>query len=111
MTACKSYVHVWNVVNEPMDDTNPTQLKTGKNIEKQADDEFYWQDYLGKDYAVKAFTYARKYANSGDKLFINENGLEATGTARNSTDCSTISSMWIVRVSPSMVSVRKCTWK
>jgi len=78
MTACKSYVHAWNVVNEPMDETNPTQLKTGKNIEKQADDEFYWQDYLGKDYAVKAFTYARKYANSGDKLFINENGLEAT---------------------------------
>ncbi len=78
MTACKSYVHAWNVVNEPMDDSIPTQLKTGKNIEKQPDDAFYWQDYLGKDYAVKAITYARKYGNSDDKLFINDYGLEVT---------------------------------
>ncbi|MCH4147625.1 MAG: endo-1,4-beta-xylanase [Prevotella sp.] len=77
MGTCKSYIHAWDIVSEPMDDADPTQLKTGKNIEKQPDDAFYWQDYLGKDYAVKAITYARKYGNSDDKLFISDYGLEA----------------------------------
>jgi endo-1,4-beta-xylanase len=32
---------------------DPTQLKSGVGRELAAD-EFYWQDYLGKDYAVMA---------------------------------------------------------
>ena len=74
--ATKDYVKAWDVVNEPMSDwPDQTQLKTGtgKTLEK---DEFYWQDYLGKDYAVKAIGYARKYGNATDKLFINDYGLE-----------------------------------
>ena len=39
-------------------------------------DEFYWQDYLGKDYAVEAFRLARKSGNATDKLFINDYNLE-----------------------------------
>jgi endo-1,4-beta-xylanase len=74
---CKSYVKAWDVVNEPMSDwPDPTQLKTGIGA-TLADDEFYWQDYLGKDYAVRAFRVAREHCNTGDKLFINDYGLES----------------------------------
>jgi len=54
---------------------DPTQLKTGIG-KTLAGDEFYWQDYLGKDYAVRAIQLARKYGNATDKLFINDYGLE-----------------------------------
>ena len=74
--ATKDYVKAWDVVNEPMSDwPDQTQLKTGVG-KTLASDEFYWQDYLGKDYAVKAIGYARKYGNASDKLFINDYGLE-----------------------------------
>ena len=68
-------VHAWDVVNEPMDDGNPYELKTGVGREL-AEDEFYWQDYLGKDYAVRAFQLARQYGNPDDILFINDYNLE-----------------------------------
>ena len=78
--ATKDYVKAWDVVNEPMSDwPDNYALKTGVGKAKLADDEFYWQDYLGKDYAVKAITLARKYGNADDKLFINDYGLEAGG--------------------------------
>lgn len=70
----KNDVHAWDVVNEPMNDAG--QLRSGKNVTEPAADEFYWQDYLGKDYAVTAFKLARQYGNSTDKLFINDYGLE-----------------------------------
>lgn len=75
MEVSKDYVKAWDVVNEPMDDGNPHELKTGVGRELNAD-EFYWQDYLGKDYAVKAFQLAREYGNPGDILFINDYNLE-----------------------------------
>ena len=75
VTNSKSYVKAWDVVNEPMDDGSPYNLKTGVNKILKAD-EFYWQDYLGKDYAVEAFRLARKYGNAADKLFINDYNLE-----------------------------------
>jgi GH35 family endo-1,4-beta-xylanase len=71
----KNDVHAWDVVNEPMDDGKPSSLKTGVN-KTLAADEFYWQDYLGKDYAVTAFNLARQYGNANDKLFINDYNLE-----------------------------------
>lgn len=71
----KNDVHAWDVVNEPMDDGKPSTLKTGKG-KTLASDEFYWQDYLGKDYAVTAFNLARQHGNEGDKLFINDYNLE-----------------------------------
>lgn len=80
MTATKEYVKAWDVVNEPMSDW-PDQyaLKTGIGKAEMADDEFYWQDYMGKDYAVKAIEFARKYGNTNDLLFINDYGLEGGG--------------------------------
>jgi endo-1,4-beta-xylanase len=75
MEVSKDYVKAWDVVNEPMADGSPFELKTGVGKEL-ADDEFYWQDYLGKDYAVDAFKLAAQYGNSNDKLFINDYNLE-----------------------------------
>lgn len=75
LTASKEYVKAWDVVNEPMDDGSPYDLKTGVGRTLAAD-EFYWQDYLGKDYAVTAFNLAREYGNEDDILFINDYNLE-----------------------------------
>ena len=75
--ATKEYVKAWDVVNEPMSDwPDPTKLKTGIGKTDMAADEFYWQDYLGKDYAVRAIQLARQYGNPDDILFINDYGLE-----------------------------------
>ena len=80
MSVTKDDVKAWDVVNEPMSDW-PDQyaLKTGIGKAEFAEDEFYWQDYLGKDYAVKAIQLARKYGNPNDILFINDYGLEGGG--------------------------------
>jgi GH35 family endo-1,4-beta-xylanase len=71
----KNDVHAWDVVNEPMNDAGG--IRSGKNVAEPASDEFYWQDYLGKDYAVTAFKLARQYGSATDKLFINDYGLES----------------------------------
>ena len=71
----KTSVKAWDVLNEPMDDGNPYELKTGIGRTLAAD-EFYWQDYLGKDYGVMAFKLARQYGNATDIHFINDYNLE-----------------------------------
>jgi endo-1,4-beta-xylanase len=73
---CKTHVKAWDVVNEPMDDGRPYELKTGIGRTNIAEDEFFWQDYLGKDYAVTAFKLARQHGNQNDILFINDYNLE-----------------------------------
>ncbi len=80
LSVTKDYVKAWDVVNEPMSDW-PDQyaLKTGVGKAEMAADEFYWQDYMGKDYAVKAIEFARKHGNPNDILFINDYGLEGGG--------------------------------
>lgn len=71
----------WDVVNEPMDDGNPDELKTTPDSDVP-DDAFYWQDYFiePRQYAYWAFRYAReKYEELGvtdPKLFINDYNLE-----------------------------------
>ena len=78
VTNCKDYVKAWDVVNEPMSDwPDPTQLKTGVGQTGLAADVFFWQDYMGKDYAARAIQLERKYGNSDDKLFINDYNLES----------------------------------
>jgi endo-1,4-beta-xylanase len=76
VTASKDYVKAWDVVNEPMDDAKPAELKTAVGRTSIAADEFFWQDYLGKDYALKAFQLARQYGNATDIHFINDYNLE-----------------------------------
>ncbi|MFD2581182.1 endo-1,4-beta-xylanase [Pedobacter vanadiisoli] len=77
VTASKDYVKAWDVVNEPMDDAKPAELKTAAGRTSIAADEFFWQDYLGKDYALQAFQLARQYGNPGDIHFINDYNLES----------------------------------
>lgn len=68
-------VSAWDVLTEPMDDAKPAELRSGVGRTLAAG-EFYWQDYLGKDYGVKAFQLARKYGNEKDLLFIQDSNLE-----------------------------------
>ena len=84
MGASDGYVKDWEVVNEPMDDNAPTELKHDPNPPTDPknwtkDQNFYWQDYLGKDYARLATKFARQYGGSDLKLFVNDYGLEANG--------------------------------
>ncbi len=98
----------WDVINEPIADgggrrgidgvfggswteddvTNydaePTESETeGLKLNwctQTGNKHFYWGYYMGMDYAYKAFTYARKYADengmTGLKLFVNDYNLE-----------------------------------
>ncbi|MDA3880395.1 MAG: endo-1,4-beta-xylanase [Prolixibacteraceae bacterium] len=70
----KNDIKEWDVVNEPMNENGT--VRDGNVNGELASDEFYWQKYLGKDYAVTAFNLARQYGNSDDKLFINDYNLE-----------------------------------
>lgn len=76
LEASKQYVKAWDVVNEPMDDERPAELKTAAGRTSIPTDYFFWQDYLGKDYALKAFQFARQYGNPTDLHFINDYNLE-----------------------------------
>lgn len=76
MNACEGKVKAWDVVNEPMSDSAPSELKSGDR-EGDTKNNFYWQDYLGKDYARVAIKLAREYGPSDIKLFINDYNLEA----------------------------------
>lgn len=68
-------VKAWDVVNEPMADGN-SGLRTSVNTPaSNATDRFFWSDYLGRDYALKAFKYA-KAADPNALLFINDYNLE-----------------------------------
>ena len=78
MTACDGKVKAFDAVNEPMSDSAPTELKTGTaGRDGSTKTNFFWQDYLGKDYARKVVALARKYGPSDLKLFINDYNLEA----------------------------------
>ena len=75
MEVAGDYVKDWDLMNEPMSDwPDPYQLKTAPaNLSAS---EFYWQDYLGKDVAVKAIQFARKYGGNDLKLYVNDYNLE-----------------------------------
>lgn len=95
----------WDVINEPIgddisfrgidggwmsnsDDENPVPdsapvetEQDGLNLNWRSasgNQHFYWGYYLGMEYAVKAFEYARQYSPNGAKLFVNEYGLETS---------------------------------
>lgn len=72
----KDLLNTRYVLSEPIDNDNPSQLRSGVGRQLGAN-EFYWQDYLGKDYGVMAFQLAREHGNSDDLLFVNESGMES----------------------------------
>ncbi len=71
----KGKVKVWDVVNESIDDSDPTSLRTGVGKEDSAN--FYWQDYMGENYVRDVVKMAREAAGDEELiLFINDYGLE-----------------------------------
>lgn len=94
-------VDAWDVINEPITDGVPrwrgidgafgSNASDGTPDAEPVEDEqtgltlnwaseagnqhWYWGYYLGKDYAVKAFEFARRYAPEA-KLFVNDYNLE-----------------------------------
>jgi endo-1,4-beta-xylanase len=77
VTHYKGKIKAWDVVNEPMSDGNGA-LRTPANFTIQASNaasQFLWSQYLGRNYALKAFQYA-KAADPNALLFINEYNLE-----------------------------------
>ncbi|HAT61286.1 MAG TPA: glycosyl hydrolase family 10 [Prevotella sp.] len=83
-------VKSWDVVNEPMSDSNPDELKTA-NRDGDPKTNFFWQDYLGKDYARTAIKFARQYGGDSLKLFINDYNLEAA--YNNNAKCNGLINM------------------
>jgi len=69
----KNDIKAWDVVNEPM--LGDGRVRNGEVDEPDADD-FHWVKYLGEEYAVMAFKFARQYGNETDVLFINDYNLE-----------------------------------
>lgn len=72
VTRYKEKVKAWDVVNEIINDGTGTIRTSGVT----APDNFYWAQYLGRDFALKAFNYA-KAADPSALLFINDFNLES----------------------------------
>ena len=68
----KNKVRAWDVVNELFADNG--SIRNNANTQ-QANDVFVWSHYMGRDYALKAFNYA-KAADPSAILYINDYGLE-----------------------------------
>lgn len=68
----KGKVKAWDVVNEAFADDG--SIRNNSNT-PQANDVFVWSHYMGRDYVLKAFNYA-KAADPAATLYINDYGLE-----------------------------------
>lgn len=65
-------IKAWDVANETINDGSGTIRSSGP----AGSDVFYWAQYLGRDYALKAFQYARA-ADPAALLFMNDYNLES----------------------------------
>jgi endo-1,4-beta-xylanase len=72
VTRYSGKVKAWDVVNEAINDGTGTIRTSGT----MTSDAFYWAQYLGRDFALKAFNYARA-ADPSALLFINDYNLES----------------------------------
>lgn len=73
VSTANDYVNEWAVVCNPL---RGTEVATSDG-DALGGGEFYWADYMGKDYIVEAFKTAAQYADSSDKLYICESGMDA----------------------------------
>jgi GH35 family endo-1,4-beta-xylanase len=72
----KGKVRGWDVINEMFSDGPAGTIRNNTNTANAtADNVFVWSEYLGRDFGVKAFTYAAE-ADPDAKLFINDYNLE-----------------------------------
>lgn len=70
--------HEWRGINNVFNGTDTAPVENNGLTLNWESDHWYWGYYLGKEYAVKAFEFARKYCPSGSKLFVNDYGLEGS---------------------------------
>lgn len=77
VTRYKGTVKAWDVVNEPLVESGALRTNANTTVPTNATDIFFWSQYLGRDYALKAFKYASE-ADPGAQLFINEYNLESS---------------------------------
>jgi len=72
----KTKVKAWDVVNELLDDNGNLRNNSNSPAPAGSNDWLVWSEYLGRDYALKAFNYA-KAADPSALLFINDYNLES----------------------------------
>ncbi|MDF2192292.1 endo-1,4-beta-xylanase [Paraflavitalea sp. CAU 1676] len=78
----KNKVKAWDVVNEPFAD-NPVAIRDNGNTTTTGSDVLVWSNYLGRDFALKAFNLAKAADPTAD-LYINEYNLETNGAKLDS---------------------------
>lgn len=77
----KPKVRAWDVVNELFaEDGN---IRNNTNTPSTASDVFVWSHYMGRDYALKAFNYAKAADPTAD-LYINDYNLETSAAKLDS---------------------------
>jgi endo-1,4-beta-xylanase len=67
-------IKAWDVVNEAFNDGTGA-IRTNQGNPAVTGDKFFWAQYLGRDFGLKAFQYA-KAADPAALLFINDYNLE-----------------------------------
>jgi endo-1,4-beta-xylanase len=73
----KGKIKGWDVINEPFAETGELRNNTNTPTPSGRTDIFVWQNYLGKDYATKAFQYAKAVDPTLD-LYMNDFNLESS---------------------------------
>ncbi|MDB5208155.1 MAG: endo,4-beta-xylanase [Flavisolibacter sp.] len=74
VTRYKGKIKAWDVVNEMFADNG--EIRNNSNTANTASDVLVWSNYLGRDFGLKAFNYA-KAADPDALLFINDYNLES----------------------------------
>lgn len=74
----KGTVKAWDVVNEVLSPSGAYRNAVNStDADPNAKDLFIWEEYMGRDFVLKAFNYA-KAADPSALLFINEYGIESS---------------------------------
>lgn len=73
----KDRIHAWDVVNEMFTEDGRIRNSANTTIPQGANDYFIWSNYLGRDFAYKAFKYAEE-ADPTAELYINDYNLESS---------------------------------
>ncbi|WP_394992793.1 endo-1,4-beta-xylanase [Emticicia sp.] len=85
VTHYKGKVKAWDVINEAMaDGTSGLRLSRNSAAVGTTTDYFFWGDYLGRDWGLKAFQYAAA-TDPAALLFINDYNLESNEAKLDST--------------------------
>lgn len=82
LAASNSEVNNWVIVEDPMSDTTPSELRKNDDDAENAASAFLWSDYLGENYVREAVRIAREHGGDNLKLFVSEYGLESSGNKK-----------------------------